>query len=99
MPYSRDGATSERTTSKNGSVPPNRHFNNHRHTHRKRPILSDKEKAEYRAAGRCFGCGKEGHMSRNCPDNASIKSPGQGPPGKSAFSVEPVPLTDMESEE
>ena len=35
----------------------------------------------------------------NCPDNASIKLSGQGPPGKSAFSVEPVPLTDTESEE
>ena len=38
-------------------------------------------------------------MSRNCPDNASMKSPGQGPPGKSAFNVEPVPLTETESEE
>ena len=78
-PYSRDGTPAKKTSSKNGSVPPNHHYNNHRHTHWKRPLLSDKEKAEYQAAGWCFGCGKEGHMSHNCPDNASIKSPGQGP--------------------
>ena len=60
-------------------------------------ILSDKEKTEYRAAGRCFNCGKEGHMSRNCPDNATVKSHGHGPPGASAFNVEPVP--EVESDE
>ena len=98
-PSHRDGAPVDKTNSKSGSAPPTCHYHNHRHTHQKRVPLSDKEKAEYRAAGHCFGCGKEGHMSRNCPDNASMKSPGPGPPGKSTFSVELVPLTETESEE
>jgi hypothetical protein len=54
--------------------------------------------AEYRAAGRCFNCGQEGHMSRNCPDNASVKSQGQGPPGASSFNVEPILETDSEGQ-
>ena len=29
-------------------------------------------------------------MSRNCPDNASVKSSGHGPPGKAAFNMEPI---------
>lgn len=35
-------------------------------------------------------------MSRNCPDNATVRSHGQGPPGTSAFSMEPVPETESE---
>jgi hypothetical protein len=33
-------------------------------------------------------------MSRNCPDNASVKSQGQGPPGTSSFNIEPILETD-----
>ena len=38
-------------------------------------------------------------MSRNCPDNATVRSHGQGPPGASTFNMEPVPLTETDSEE
>ena len=38
-------------------------------------------------------------MSRNCPDNAVVKSQGQGPPGTSTFNVEPVSLVETDSEE
>ena len=99
-PQSRGVTPSEKGKSRSGSTPPNNSFNNKPFNLRKaRVMLSDKEKAEYRAAGRCFNCGKEGHMSRNCPDNASVKSYGQGPPGTSAFNVEPVQETDEEQTE
>ena len=98
-PKSREGtpAGTERGRSKSGSMPPHASAHHHGKFHaRKTPQLSDKEKAEYRAAGRCFNCGKEGHMSRNCPDNASVKSQGQGPLGASVFSVEPIPEIDSD---
>src|SRR6266567_2314471 len=32
-----------------------------------RKANTDKEKEEYRKTGRCFECGKQGHLARNCP--------------------------------
>lgn len=32
-----------------------------------RRALTEEDKAKYRAEGRCFKCGKQGHLSRNCP--------------------------------
>ncbi|PSS18923.1 hypothetical protein PHLCEN_2v3139 [Hermanssonia centrifuga] len=53
-----------------------------------RPALSDKEKADLRAAGKCFHCRDTGHLARNCPqvNNARSNQPGQ-PPGMSSFGV------------
>ena len=38
-------------------------------------------------------------MSWNCPDNSSVKSSRQGPPGKSVYSLELVPQMGTDSEE
>ena len=29
---------------------------------------TEEEKRQYREKGRCFKCGKQGHLARNCPD-------------------------------
>ena len=98
-PRPREGTPTHSSVSKgksrSGTAPP---YNNRFQPQRTRQ-LSDKEKAEYRAAGKCFGCGKEGHMSRNCPDNTVVKSHGQGPPGTSTFNVEPIPDLGSDSGE
>ena len=100
-PYPREGtpASSWKGKSKSISTPPNGPAGYSKKFTHKTTQLSEKELAEYRAAGRCFNCGKEGHMSRNFPDNDMVKSQGRGPPGASSFSVEPVPLTDTDSDE
>jgi hypothetical protein len=36
--------------------------------------LTDKERAQYRAEGRCFRCQTQGHMARNCPKNANTQN-------------------------
>jgi len=33
-----------------------------------RKATNDKECEEYRKTGRCFECGKQGHLVRNCPN-------------------------------
>ncbi|KAH9013329.1 hypothetical protein EDB84DRAFT_1533142 [Lactarius hengduanensis] len=33
-----------------------------------RKATTEDEKLKYRSEGRCFNCGKQGHLSRNCPD-------------------------------
>ena len=99
--YSREGtpAGSEKGKSKSGSAPPSGPSNYHKKPARKTPQLSEKELAEYRAAGRCFNCGQVGHLSRNCPDKDTVRSQGRGPPGASSFNVEPVPFTETDSDD
>ncbi|THU99881.1 hypothetical protein K435DRAFT_794590 [Dendrothele bispora CBS 962.96] len=45
--------------------------------------LSPKEMEEYRAEGKCFGCGSKEHLARNCPTKNSVHSKKKsGPPGR-----------------
>lgn len=49
-----------------------------------RPKLSEKERAELQAAGKCFVCKEPGHLSRNCPRANNARSNRKGrPPGVS----------------
>jgi hypothetical protein len=34
--------------------------------------LTDEERAQYCAEGRCFRCRVQGHMARNCPKNSNL---------------------------
>ncbi|KAG6805231.1 hypothetical protein H0H92_000210, partial [Tricholoma furcatifolium] len=58
--------------------------------------LTKEEESEYRAANKCFNCGRVGHMSRNCPDRTHAKSntPGK-PPGMQSNSIR-IDLQEME---
>ena len=50
--------------------------------------LTDQEVAQLRAKGKCFICKEVGHMSRNCPQNNTVKgNGGKKPPGVSTFSM------------
>jgi len=33
-----------------------------------RKAMNDKEHEEYQKTGRCFECGKQGHLVRDCPN-------------------------------
>ena len=51
-------------------------------------MLSPQVKAERIASNSCFVCGKQGHFSRNCPQNSQVKSDKKGkPPGLTSFHV------------
>jgi len=50
--------------------------------------LSEKERAELLAAGKCFRCKEQGHLSRNCPKGNSVKSNNNRPPGLSNYNTE-----------
>jgi len=61
--------------------------------------LNDKEKAERRAAGLCFGCNKPGHFERNCPKGSTVKSSGSRPPGAAMFNMELLPVDEIPNDD
>ncbi|KAJ3791845.1 hypothetical protein GGU11DRAFT_823023 [Lentinula aff. detonsa] len=53
--------------------------------------LSDREKNEYRAAGKCFECGETTHRARDCPKKTIVRNTDKksnGPPGLSTHNIE-----------
>jgi len=40
-----------------------------------RKANTDKEKEEYHKTGRCFKCGKQGHLARLCPTKKNRQNP------------------------
>jgi len=61
-----------------------------------RKANTDKEKEEYRKTGRCFECGKQGHLACICPTKKNRQSPFSRPPTNRAASIEDI--DDNESE-
>ncbi|TFY56794.1 hypothetical protein EVJ58_g7424 [Rhodofomes roseus] len=54
------------------------------------PRLSDKEKDRHIAEGRCFDCHEVGHVSRDCPNRNTVRSPRKGKPlGVPAYGITP----------
>ncbi|KAJ8080575.1 hypothetical protein PM082_017409 [Marasmius tenuissimus] len=52
--------------------------------------LSAEKKKQYRAEGRCFGCGELGHLVRDCPPNTTVKGDkgSKNPPGLTSHNLE-----------
>ncbi|EIW64856.1 uncharacterized protein TRAVEDRAFT_108852, partial [Trametes versicolor FP-101664 SS1] len=50
--------------------------------------LTDKERDDLRAAGKCYNCREVGHLSRNCPRSNQVSNSTRGkPPGVTAYSM------------
>jgi hypothetical protein len=51
-------------------------------------MLSDKERTELLAAGKCFKCRESGHLARQCPQGVFVKLDKSGrAPGMSTFNI------------
>jgi len=53
-----------------------------------RKANTNKEKEEYRKTGRCFECGKQGHLACLCPSKKNRPSPFQNPSDNRIVEVE-----------
>jgi len=61
-----------------------------------RKANTDRDKEEYRKTGRCFECGKQGHLARNCPTKRNRPSPSARPQTNRTASVEEADDTESE---
>ncbi|KAF7761656.1 transcriptional regulator family: Zinc finger, CCHC-type [Agaricus bisporus var. burnettii] len=59
------------------------------------PKLTNKQRTEYRAQGKCFKCGEKGHLSRNCVKYGKSVKGGSKPPGLKSFNAE-IDTEEME---
>jgi len=50
--------------------------------------ITDKEKKELLASGKCFNCKEAGHLARNCPKGNTVRSSSSRPPGVPNFNIE-----------
>ncbi|KIM42784.1 hypothetical protein M413DRAFT_408828 [Hebeloma cylindrosporum] len=64
-----------------------------------KPNLSDKEKSELLASGKCFNCKEAGHLARNCPKGNTVRSSSTRPPGVPNFNIELEALEEESSDE
>ncbi|KAG6824154.1 hypothetical protein H0H92_007833, partial [Tricholoma furcatifolium] len=54
-----------------------------------KPSLSEKERNELLAAGKCFRCKETGHVARQCPKGTFVRSDKSGkPPGVPSFGID-----------
>jgi len=61
-----------------------------------RKANTNKDKEEYRKTGRCFECGKQGHLARVCPTKRNRPSPFQPPATNRTAEIEEVDDTKSE---
>jgi len=63
-----------------------------------RKANTNKEKEEYRKMGRCFECGKQGHLAHVCPTKRNRPSPFQNPTTNRAAEIEDDNKSEVDSQ-